>query len=395
MSKILILTEENIYDRKGSFNAFLGRTKHLKHICSDNIDILLLGTHEPFLVRKLRHTVKHEKPKTFEVDGITMNIHWSNFSLIDYILQVKLHRAPFFKPRNYSRLARTLKGYDLIIAHSNVCADIARQVKALYGTPYTVTWHGSDIHTAPFNNTSYFATAKAIIEDADMNIFVSKALMATSDRITTAGNKTVLYNGYDKRFHRYPDDRRKQLRESLGVADKRVVVFVGSFVAVKNILKIPAIFRAVHQQVHNVVFWMVGDGKYHDQVVQLTQGLPIKLWGNQLPERVPDFLNAADVLILPSVNEGLPLSVVEGLACGCNVVGSRVGGIPEVIGDDNCVPTDDPNFEEHIAEKIVKYLQSDTPISQPLPLDFDWDRSAQKELNLINSIIHPTNVKES
>ena len=45
----------------------------------------------------------------------------------------------------------------------------------------------------------------------------------------------------------------------------------------------------------------------------------------------------ADVLILPSINEGLPLTVVEGLACGCNVVGSLVGGIPEVIGEDNCV----------------------------------------------------------
>ena len=52
----------------------------------------------------------------------------------------------------------------------------------------------------------------------------------------------------------------------------------------------------------------------------------------------------------------------------------------------------DSNILLRFTIKGVNFVaEYDTPISQPLPLDFDWDRSAQKELNLINSIIHPTN----
>lgn len=387
MKKILVLTEENVYDRKGSFNAFLGRTKHLKNICKDDIEVLILSTYEPFLIRKIRHTTKRERPNAIEIDGIRMKLDWKCFSLVDYILSVKLHRSAFFAPRYYSKVAKSLKGYDLIIAHSFSCARIAMQVKQMYGTPYTVTWHGSDIHSAPFNNASYKKDTIEIIEDADINIFVSKALQLTSERLTTKGVKTVLYNGYDKRFRRYSDEKRSQLRKQYGVADKKVVVFAGNFVLVKNILKIPEIFKNIYSQYKNVEFWMIGDGKFRHQVESLSTGLPIRFFGNQPSELMPDYLNSSDVLILPSKNEGLPLSVVEGLACGCNVVGSQVGGIPEVIGDDNCVPSSDPQFVEHIAEKVVRYLIADEPKCQVLDKAFDWDKTAEEELKIIKSIL--------
>lgn len=386
--KLLVLTEENIYDRKGSFNAFLGRTKHLKNICKDDIEVLILSTYEPFIIRKIRHTTKRERPNAIEIDGIRMKLDWKCFSLVDYILSVKLHCSAFFAPRYYSKVAKSLKGYDLIIAHSFSCARIAMQVKQMYGTPYTVTWHGSDIHSAPFNNASCKEETIQIIEDADMNIFVSKALQQTSDSLTTKGAKTVLYNGYDKRFKRYPDEKRTQLRKKYGVADKKVVVFVGGFVSVKNILKIPIIFKNIYRRYKNLDFWMIGDGKFRHQVESLSTGLPIRFFGNQPTELMPDYLNSSDVLILPSKNEGLPLSVVEGLACGCNVVGSYVGGIPEVIGADNCVPPDDTQFEEHIADKVLRYLIADEPITQILDPSFDWDKTAENELKIIDSILH-------
>lgn len=96
-------------------------------------------------------------------------------------------------------------------------------------TGYSVTWHGSDIHSRPFNYPSAFNTAKAIIEDADINFFVSKALLNTSGRITTKGNKQVLYNGCNTRFRRYPDKERSRLRKKYNVEGKKVVVFAGNF----------------------------------------------------------------------------------------------------------------------------------------------------------------------
>ncbi len=57
-------------------------------------------------------------------------------------------------------------------------------------------------------------------------------------------------------------------------------------------------------------------------------------------------MSAADALVLPSLNEGMPLTVLEGFAAGKPVVGSRVGGVPEVVPDERyglLVPPGDPD----------------------------------------------------
>ena len=385
--KILVLANEDVYERRGFFNAVISRTKHLKAICDYDIEMLLLSTYEPWIVRKLRHTKKKNRPKEIEIEELQIRVDWCRFSLFDYVMNVKLHKGVFFKKLHNRSVVGKLQGYDFIIAHSNECGELAKAAKEKYGTPYSVTWHGSDIHSEPFNNPSAFGTTKAIIEDADINFFVSKALLNTSERITTQGNKQVLYNGYNTAFRRYSDEERLRLRQKYGVIDKKVVVFAGGFLAVKNILTIPLIFRSITNKIQEVECWMIGGGKYFNQVKEMAKDLPVRLWGNQEPEAMPGFLNAADVLILPSINEGLPLTVVEGLASGCNVVGSLVGGIPEVIGEDNCVDLNDPQFVDKFAEKVVAYLQAESHIEQPLKTEFDWNRIAMEELKAIRQFL--------
>lgn len=386
-NKILVLTTGSIYERRGFFNAVISRTKHLKEICDYEVEVLLLSTYEPWLVRKLRKTIKRARPEEIEVEGIRMKIDWCRFSLFDYVMNVKLHKGVFFKKLHNRSVVSKLQGYDFIIAHSNECGELAKAAKEKYGTPYSVTWHGSDIHSEPFNNPSAFGTTKVIIEDADINFFVSKALLNTSERITTKGNKQVLYNGYNTSFRKFSDEERLRLRQKYGVIDKKVVVFAGNFFAVKNILIIPLIFKTIANKMKNVECWMIGGGKYFNQVREMVKDLPVRLWGNQEPEVMPDFLNATDVLILPSINEGLPLTVVEGLACGCNVVGSLVGGIPEVIGEENCVDLKDSQFVEKFADKVVAYLQAEPRIEQPLKPEFNWNLTAKRELSVIKSLI--------
>lgn len=386
--KILVLTTGNIYERRGFFNAVISRTKHLKEISDFDINVLLLSTYEPWLVRKLRRTQKHERPKGCQINDVKIEIDWYCFSLIDYLLSVKLHKEALFKKLHNKSIIKKLQGYDFIIAHSNEAGLLAKEAKARYGIPYSVTWHGSDIHTEPFNNPLAFECAISIIEDADVNIFVSKALLNTSNKITIKGNKQLLYNGYNTAFKKYSDEERNRIRIKYGVEGKKVVVFAGGFLAIKNILFIPSIFKSILYKEKNVEFWMIGGGKYYNKVKEMVKELPVRLWGNQEPEVMPDFFNASDVLILPSKNEGLPLTVVEGLACGCNVVGSLVGGIPEVIGEENCVDPKDPKFVEKIADKVIAYLNADPQIEQPLNPVFNWNATAKKELHIINDLFN-------
>lgn len=387
MKKILVLLEGDIYSRRGYFNAVMDRTAHLIMNSDYMVDILLISSYEPWYIRLLRHTKPKYTPLQIELNGLNINISWRKFSLVDYISRVKLHQNEPFRKLHEKKLIQKLNGYDLIVAHSMMCGRIAKEVKNIYGTPYTVTWHGSDIHTEPFVNSTIFRQTIEVIQEADMNFYVSKALMETSDRIIKVDNKMILYNGYNLSFTKYSDDQREQLRQDFDVKACKVVTFAGNFFEVKNILKVPLIFRFIFQKFPDVQFWMIGDGKYRRKVEEMSIGLPICFWGNQDPENMPEFLNATDVLILPSKNEGLPLIVVEALACGCNVVGSLVGGIPEVIGAKNCVALNIDNFESVFADKVVSYLSSKEPISQELPREFDWKTSADKEIEVINNLI--------
>lgn len=387
MKKILVLLEGDIYSRRGYFNAVIDRTVHLKEISEYKIDVLVLSSFEPWYVRLIRHTPFVQTPSVIELNGLNLNISWRKFRLIDYISRVKLHRDEPFRKIHERKLIGKLRGYDLIIAHSMMCGRVAKQVKERFGTPYTVTWHGSDTHTEPFVSANIYRQTIDVIMAADMNFYVSKALLNTSNLITETGNKMVLYNGYNKSFSKLSDEQKSILRKRLGVKAKKVVTFAGNFLDIKNILKVPSIFKSVYEKFPDVEFWMVGDGKYRGQVEVLSKGLPIHFWGNQDPEQMPSFLNATDVLILPSKNEGLPLIVVEALACGCNVVGSLVGGIPEVIGNHNCISLNDADFESTFADKVVSYLTSQEPSIQTLSEEFDWQLSATKEMQVIMSLI--------
>lgn len=384
--RIAVIMLGDIYDRKGMFNAILNRVKHLQKWSGYDIEVFTFLRYDNWLVRKMRHTVKRDTPKSVVIDGIRINIHWRPYSIIDYVLSIKLHLPAVFSELYFSRKHRMLRGYDLVIAHYVECGKIALTAKRKWNIPYTITWHGSDIHSLPFASKSVFHDTREVIENADANLFVSQNLCDTSSLISENGIKHVLYNGCDKRFRRYSDIQRRQLRERFGVVGKKVVTFVGNFIDIKNVLAIPDIAMAVLEKRPDVEVWMIGDGKYDATLRSRMQGLNTRFWGKRMPEEIPDFLNATDVFILPSKNEGLPLTLVEALNCGCHAIGSRIGGIPEIIGTDNTVALDSPSFVADFAHKIIAAMEDDRK-AMPAASCFDWDEIAKKEIAIINSIL--------
>lgn len=385
--KIIIVFNGSIYSQMGFFNAVLNRTKCFAEKSNYDCDVILLSDYEPWYVRKLRGTEKKGCPSTAVIDGVKLTIDWRRFYLFDYILEVIFHKKPIFKSLYYRNFWKRLSGYDFVIAHSMTAGKIAMDAKLQLGIPFSVTWHGSDIHTEPFVNPTAMEIVKKIIKMADINVFVSDSLKNTSDKICGEGKKIVLYNGADERFYKYDSSKRKCLKEKFGVTGKKVVAFVGGFVEVKNVLVIPDIFRYIYEKEKNVQFWMLGDGKFMKQIKESSSDLPITLWGNRLPEEIPDFLNCTNVQILPSLNEGLPLTMVEALRCGCHAVGSNVGGIPEVIGAENCISLDDPDYVRHFADRVLYFLREGCDDIQEAAPCFDWNQTALKERDYFSNIL--------
>lgn len=381
MKKIAIIISDSLSDRKGQLNAELNRIKYLKQTCEFQIDVYCFGIYEGWLTRFLRHTKEIPLPEIANIDGIPIRCFWRRFSLIDYVLEVKMHRSPIVNANWMKKYAYLFRHYDLISAHSLECGMLARWVSKLYNIPFCVSWHGSDIHRGPFENPSQFLKTKDIIIQANCNFFVSKALLETSNFIASEGNKTVLYNGVNESFMCFDNEHKNALRRHYGVhIGQKVIAFVGNLLDIKNPMLLVPIFSAVRKKYDDkVLFWVVGDGKFHNDIAREAKiaGVQVLFFGNQPVEKMPDIMNCIDVLVLPSKNEGLPLVVLEAMACGVNVVGSNVGGIPEAIGNEN-VYTLGPDFVDKISDRIVEMLNVDVQLSK-LDSKFDWKVTADKE----------------
>ena len=308
-----------------------------------------------------------------------INLLWNKFSLVNYLLVYKFKYKPLFRDKWNRKQAQLFHSYDLISAHSIACARLALAVYKQFGIPYYVTWHGSDIHTFPYANKYNWEDTAQALENAEENFFVSKALLSASEKISSKAKRQLLYNGVGDSFMTFSPERRESLKKIFHVEGKKVVAYIGNLFPIKNVLLLPEIFKKVVEcYAGDVVFWTIGDGKLRSSLQSRLQecGVDCSLWGNQPVEKMPEFMNAIDVLVLPSKNEGLPLVTVEALACGANVVGSNVGGIAEVIGRENVFDLND-GFVENISKRIVQMLESE--IAQTLSEDFDWNVTAKKE----------------
>lgn len=82
-----------------------------------------------------------------------------------------------------------------------------------------------------------------------------------------------------------------------------------------------------------------------------------------------ELLNWADIYILPSHNEGLPISILEAMSYGCPIISSPVGGIPEVVTDNGIMVT--PGNSEEIFAAIRKYIEN------PEKIDTEGTRSLE------------------
>ena len=404
--RLAVIFESSPFDRKGLFNAVHNRVKHLLETGECTVDVFCVHSRDNAFTRRVRHTPIVPSVDEVSIDGITYRLLWYRFSILDNVLLEKLHVRPLLFRRFMAAHVDLLEGYDAVVAHSFCGGLFALMAHEKFGIPYYVTWHGSDVHTHPWRLPVILEDTRAVMESARCNFFVSKALMAASDKITLKASKEVLYNGVSEDFVKYSSADRAAVRERYGLTpEDKVVAFVGNLHAVKNVLSLPAIFAEVAKRYDaSLKFWIVGDGKLKAQLetacseslvrhceerspsrhCEERSDVAISFFGNLPSTDMPSIMNCIDVLVLPSLNEGLPLVCAEALSCGAAVVGSDVGGVAEVIGKDNVVPHGG-SFVTGMADKIVSFLDGKSP-SQTLPSAISWSLTAAQELAALKSL---------
>lgn len=224
--------------------------------------------------------------------------------------------------------------------------------------PLVYTIHGWSFHDdqQPLIRKIRVMGEQLLTNKSDVNISVSASNQQTGKKYFPKFNSVVINNGIDqKKFD--PSRSFKNIRQELNIAeDATLLLFVARFIHQKQPLKLIEAFAKAQQQDPKLKLLMVGDGDQKATALQMVKDLQIedKVIFQPFRQDVPDVLKAADIFILPSLWEGLPIGLLEAMAMGKAIIGTQVDGTSEVIRDkENGVLISTDGLEGNLAKAIV------------------------------------------
>nr|WP_300999124.1 glycosyltransferase [Methanoculleus sp.] len=173
-------------------------------------------------------------------------------------------------------------------------------------------------------------------------------------------------NGFSSAFH--PIDT-AIARERLGLSgDAKIIFTLGGLIKRKGFNYLINAMEQVCNQRDDVLCFIGGagpeKGSLQGQIDRLRLGERVRLLGSVPGDQLTLWMNACDLFVLPSLNEGNPTVMFEALGCGKPFVGAKVGGVPEIVTSDKYGLLVEPADPEDLAEKILAAL------------DREWDREA-------------------
>lgn len=240
-------------------------------------------------------------------------------------------------PAAFARLVRYLRWgrFDVLHCHLPLADSIGRLAGAMAGVPVLVTTeHGKNL----WKGRPYLILERILNRFTDKRICVSRDILEIRRRRegTPAGKLVYIPNAIDPdAFTRPAKGRAAVLAEFGWPPDSDLVVSVGRLVVEKNYtLLVDAIVR-LRDRFPKIRCLLVGDGDRADEIRRRIESAGaegrIALAGSR--GDIPDILAAADLFVLSSIREGLPVALLEAMAAGAAIAATEVGGIPEVIRD--------------------------------------------------------------
>ena len=336
--------------------------------------------------------IRHAEQRDYKFDNVHVFFpKYFNFPLFYFFgrrIWVKLAKKAVLKCIRENDLS-----FDLIHAHYTwPSGAVAVELKKEFRTPVVITEHTSKTLEAAIRkkDSLYIKTwnfSDAIIRVRKSDIPEIAKLGVNADKIF------YIPNGADAKIFKPMDQA--FCRKKLGIPlDKKVVLYVGNMYSkVKgHEYLIRAIGRIVRKR-KDIICIIVGDGPLRkdleNQIKKLNLGDYVKLAGAKPHDEIPLWMNAADLFVLPSLSEGNPTVMFEALACGKPFVGTRVGGVPEIITSEDYGLLCEPANPDDLAEKILIALEKewDREKIRKYAEQFTWDNIAKKVVEVYKEVL--------
>lgn len=298
-----------------------------------------------------------------------------------------------FKAVNRQIQRNNLKKCDLIHSHFLWSSGYAAaKLKEKHDIPYVVTAHGYDIYDLPFRDRDWREQIKYVLNTADYIITVSGSNLKCINELAVKTPVKVIPNGFYSNFF-YPKGL-NYCRKTLDLpVDKKIILTVGYLVEVKGHQYLIKAMSEVIKHRKDVLCIIVGSGELKNNLERQIkkEGLEnfVKLVGGRPHNEIPDWVNACDIFVLPSLNEGNPTVMFECLGCEKPFVGTRVGGVPEIIISEDYGLLAEPASPKNLAEKILIALDKAWNYEKisKYAAQFTWEKIAKETLTVYQHVI--------
>ncbi|RIV12163.1 N-acetyl-alpha-D-glucosaminyl L-malate synthase BshA [Priestia flexa] len=309
-----------------------------------------------------------------------------------YFHEVEVNQYSVFKYPPYdlalaSKMAEVAQREKLDLIHAHyaiphaVCAFLAKQMVSP-NLKIVTTLHGTDI-TVLGEDSSLTELIKFAIEKSDCVTAVSDALIEqTNQLINPDKDICTVYNFIDEREYHRKDVG--NLKQDYGISDdEKVIIHVSNFRQVKRVQDVVRTFKRIHERIPSKLL-LVGDGPDMRNVSQLVKELNLEdavlFLGKQ--DNVAELYSISDLKLLFSEKESFGLVLLEAMACGVPCIGTKIGGIPEVIEDGVTGYICELGDVETAASKAVQLL-SDQQLHQQI---------SRGALQAVNQKFHSTEI---
>jgi glycosyltransferase involved in cell wall biosynthesis len=190
----------------------------------------------------------------------------------------------------------------------------------------------------------------------------------------------------------------KMRKKYLPLSDRYLISFIGRLVPQKGVDVLIKAIPQINTFFKNCIYLIVGNGNHRKKLESLVRTLNVKnvvFTGAVQHSRIPEFISASDIIILPSLGaEGRPRVILEAMACGKSIVATKVGGIKDLIIDGKTGFLVEEGNAQKIAEMINSLLKNKKLREEIgknaykfIKNKFTWERVGNETLRIYNKAI--------